>query len=82
MSVRIKTDADDNTIPAIEMEDGDIGIVTKWGVFSETTGRIVQRHGEGLMTIGEVYGQRWDACPKGADTRVRVLEPGTTLEIT
>lgn len=75
--------SEDNSIPVYDMEDGQIGIITKIKDMSEYNGKIVQRCGKYLIVIGAPWGDVWDSILKNRqeECRVKILEPGTLIEI-
>ena len=69
-------------IPVSMMKDGVIGVIVAWG-FAEYIGRVVQRHGNTLISIGMESNCVWDDIDSlSPDCRVRVLEKGEKLVIT
>jgi len=76
------TNKTDNTIPVMELKDGQIAVITEWGNDNhEYDGQIVQRWNDNLIQIGEDSGESWTSLPNSDDCRVRVLEDGETLVI-
>lgn len=77
----------DVTIP--EMKDGEIGVITQWYGTARYDGQIVQMYRGSklcnkdiLIVIGGTAGDCWTLFDGvGADCRVRILPPGTLLEI-
>ncbi|HUW30217.1 MAG TPA: hypothetical protein VM223_01255, partial [Planctomycetota bacterium] len=66
-----------------DMKDGDVGVITSW-VPVEYIGRVVQRYGNYLVTLGAGSESGWHSIftsPSGlAETdRVRLLEDGEEL---
>lgn len=83
MSVKLTNQIEED-IPVFEMKDGQIAIITKWGNSPEYIGRIVQRYGDELITIGMNSHYRWDNLSDGLlspECRVRLLQPGETITI-
>lgn len=73
-----------NSIPASQMKDGQVGVITQWGTTPHYIGRIVQRYVNGLITIGRQSGESFSSnvlLHVNQDHRVRLLEPGEKLEI-
>lgn len=68
-------------IPASELKDGQIAVITEWDSLIAYSGRIIQRHGDTLVSLGMPSANRWSVIPHGDSYRVRVLAPGTKLEI-
>ena len=81
----------ENIIRAIDMKDGQIGIITAWEVGLipeyEYLGRIVQRFGDNLVSLGKGAGSGWQNYFNGRPLhnedgyRVRILSLGSTLRI-
>ena len=76
-----------NDIPISELMDGRLAIITRWEISPGCEGRIVQRYGNALVSIGMNCGNAWNiwfqSNPGRHDDvcRVKVLEPGTQLEV-
>jgi hypothetical protein len=68
------------TIMAKDLKDGQLAVITE--SFSNYRGRIVQKYGEDLISVGMPTGNGW----KGGDYRVtlavRVLKDGEILTVT
>ena len=83
MSVKLTNQIAED-ISVFEMKDGQIAVITNWGDIPEYTGRIVQRYGNNLITIGMDCGRTWPGCfnekPDNA-YRVRLLKLGETITI-
>jgi hypothetical protein len=76
-------DSQYNDVAIAAMQDGDIAIITKWSD-SQYVGRIVQRYDMHLVTLGQPSGQSWTnfrSLAASDQVRVRILPPGTKLEI-
>jgi len=77
-------DGNDGSTFVTSMLDGDIAVITNWSV-SNYVGRIVQRYGDSLITLGEDSGWGWGEYFKNVKSdsqcRVRILEKGETLEV-
>lgn len=71
-------------IPVLDMQDGHIGIITAWK-WSTHVGDVVQRWGEHLICLGKGYTSSWphffNETSVGFGNRVRILPPGSKLEI-
>lgn len=85
MVARITSKADG--ICPSEMKDGDVGVIISWSSCEdENRGRIVQRVGNSLQTIGGCEGECWGArvlTPEDSpDCLVRVFQKGETISIT
>ena len=82
--LRLQTEPVDKTIPASQMNDGDIGVITSWNAL-DYIGRIVQRYRDLLITVGSPSGNGWERYFRSNDTkprcRVRLLEKGETLVV-
>ena len=71
------------------MRDGDIGVVVAWNGSSKDgyVGRVVQRYGENLISLGMGKDNSWCGLFGGhnraawEDCLVRILNPGTKLEV-
>ena len=83
MSVKL-TNQNAVDISVYEMKDGQIAVITNWEYIPEYVGRIVQRYGNSLISIGMDCGKTWPGCfnekPDNA-YRVRLLKPGETITI-
>jgi len=64
-----------------EMKDGQIGEIVQDGVYG---GRIVQRFGDVLVTVGRYAGNSWEHVfsSKITITKIRLLEKGEKICIT
>ena len=74
-----------DSVYVADMRDGDIAVITKWGARGYT-GRVVQRCGYGLISLGLDKGECWSDAFRGHFDRddrymVEILPSGTTLEI-
>jgi len=72
-----------NGIPISEMKDGDLGVITDWDGWGHChVGRIVQKYGDDLISVGMASGHCWVSFFKNnGGCRVRILPKGTKLEI-
>jgi len=72
----------DNTIPVYDLKDGQIAVIIDWD-YQGYVGRIVQRYEDILVTLGRSNGSAFTTAltNRNEKLRVRVLEPGTLLEI-
>lgn len=72
-------------ICAQDMKDGEIGVITRW-VYNDVIGHIVQRRNDSLISVGHTEDCDWNNLLASGqireDCRVRLLQPGETLEIT
>lgn len=78
MPVKLKND---DSIPVKQMADGQIGVIVSCP-HNEYLGRVVQRYSGSLVCIGRECGHSWSSVSGNDDFRVRILPPGTLLEIT
>lgn len=74
----------DDSIPVMEMNDGQLAVIVQWGNESSYNGIIVQRWRDHLIIIGE--SDCWSniykpGCGLSEDCRVRILQPGELLEV-
>lgn len=89
MSVKLKNPVTLDQ-PAYNLLDGQIAVITRWSV-NRYIGRIVQRYGNNLVSLGRPVAKSWpgffnEGNPVTRDTlgytfRCKVLEPGTELVI-
>ena len=75
-----------NGIRSIDMKDGQIGVIVDWNTFPGYLGKIVQRFGPDLITLGAGEQKGWkDYFNQTGDNeeayRVVILSPGTILRI-
>ena len=70
-----------DTIPAKEMKDGQIGVIREW-CGNDYRGCIIQRFKDKLISIGMEGKYNWDPIPADANCRVRILQPGEQIVIT
>lgn len=63
------------------MEDGDVGVIVSH-MSSYYLGRIVQKHGDSLVSIGMQHNHGWNPIRTSPDFRVRLLEKGEMLIVT
>ena len=77
--VTLKSNEKPNTIMAKDLEDGQIAVIIE--NFSDYKGRVVQKYGDDLVTIGMSSCRGW---PNGNSVTllVRILEEGELLTIT
>lgn len=83
MSVKL-TNQVTGDIPVHEMKDGQIAVI-KWAGSPDYIGRIVQRYGDRLITIGMKSKYGWSNLFEYElehDLIVRLLQPGETITIT
>ena len=72
-----------------DMKDGDVAVIISWSDsfdYNTYPGRIVQRYGTQLITIGMGWGQGWSRgfyrqCGFSEACRVRLLEKGEKLVV-
>jgi len=84
--MKLHTPRPNTSINVGDMKDGEIGVITNWGTADE--GRIVQRYGEDLVTLGSGRNDSWSGVfgeyflfPHDGKHTVEILPPGTLLEI-
>lgn len=76
--VKLKSNEKPNTIMAKDLEDGQIAVIIE--DFHDYKGRVIQKFGDSLVTIGMSSGQGW--CNGNSVTLlVRVLQNGEELII-
>lgn len=68
-------------IPVSEMNDGEIGVITMWGVTKHHIGLIVQRYNNSLIALQKPYGNSFTGIAVGSDYRVHILQKGEVLII-
>lgn len=71
-----------NGIKVSDLECGQVAVIIEWGAHNDIVGRIIQRYGDSLVSLGRKIGNSWTTIPAGEAFRVRVLENGTELLIT
>jgi hypothetical protein len=75
----------DTSVPVDKMVDGDVAIITAWTKPNpEYVGRIVQRCGDILLTLGGDSSKTWDSIFNASrsylfDCRIRILQKGETI---
>lgn len=81
--VKINRKSKDRIVHIRDMKDGQIGEIVKWDNIDHYIGRIVQRHHDILVTIGENSLYSFDEAINhgGENLMVRLLEPGEELRI-
>jgi len=83
MTVVLKDNQD--SIPVCEMQDGDIGMIVNWHHIYNYVGRIVQRYGCHLITLGQDHTHSWPEYfnyqTSDEEYRVRILKAGEILKI-
>lgn len=67
-------------IPVKDMEVGSMGVITSWGSL-QYKGRILQRIPGGVFIVGINETGFWTSPPTSDDCRVRILEPGTKIQL-
>lgn len=83
MGVKLRKEEQRPGICMHDMKDGDIGEIVSWD-HKFYIGRIVQRCGQYLISVGLSSGNGWGEVfntPRKENRRVRILEPGEVLEI-
>ena len=76
---KLKSNEKPATIMAKDLKDGQIAIIIE--DFSDYKGRVIQKFGDNLVTIGMSSGQSW-CNGDSVKLLVRVLENGEELIIT
>lgn len=77
MSVQLKVTPNLNLIKTNQLEDGQLAIIVNYPSYE---GRVVQRIGDRLQTVGGSAGNSWTI--NGPTFKVRRLEVGETIEVT
>jgi hypothetical protein len=83
--VKLHTIKPDDSIHVSQMKDGEIAVIVSWS-YPEPVGQIVQRYDECLVALGGTWGKGWsmafeDDGIKNTKCRVKILPPGTLLEV-
>lgn len=81
--LRLLETENDGSIPAIELKDGQVAIITECNA-EGNLGPIVQRCGNNLITLGGERNNAWYGLfcdPSTINCRVRILPPGTKLVV-
>lgn len=83
MSVKLTNQVIED-ISVFEMKDGQIAVITNWGGSPYYNGKVIQRYGNSLITIGMDCRNGWpmfyNGLPDSAH-RVRLLQPGEAITI-
>lgn len=72
----------DNSISVLDLKDGQIAQITRWGSYFNYVGWYVQRSGVRIFTIGSA--NSWWDCDNSYDSdnlRVKVLPDGYLLKV-
>lgn len=69
----------DKSIPVRNLKDGQVAVITYWGVHESYVGRIVQRNENRLVSVGMGGGHTWQSILSHDSLRVQVLPEGTEL---
>lgn len=83
MPVILKTKIDESIVSVAEMHDGQIGVIVGW-TYGDLNyiGRVVQKCGDLLVSIGMPYTNSFTDCNKySSSCKVRLLKKGEILEI-
>ncbi len=81
MSVILLENAKEELVRPCLMKDGQIGVIVRCNT-TKYVGRIVQRSGDSLISIGKRHDNYWDNLKDlKHDFLVRILLNGTKLEI-
>lgn len=75
---------DQCVVPIRDMRCGDVGVIVEFGDFTGHNGKIVQRYGNRLVSLGLPSGQSWPyafahqggGCTLGDDYAIRILSRG------
>lgn len=83
MPVILRQKRDESIVSVADMQDGQIGVIIGWAFSNQSfNGRVVQRCGSTLFSIGKGVGWSWDNCGSLASTcKVRLLKKGEMLEV-
>lgn len=81
MPVSLVNDDEIQETQVRNLKDGDIAVIVKWGPHYEYVGRVIQKFGVRIVSIGLPSGQAWDTTPVGNQYTARVLQPGEKLVI-
>jgi hypothetical protein len=69
----------EETIMAKDLKDGQLAVIVE--SYSNYKGRIVQKYGDDLVTIGLPTGHEWTNGANVVTLAVRVLQDGETLTV-
>jgi hypothetical protein len=83
MSLKLHNQEVQTEISAFDIQDGVVAVITQWEP-SDHVGKIVQRHGVGLVALGHRRSEAWpDFFDHRSNVdkllRVRILPKGTTF---
>jgi hypothetical protein len=82
MGLKLHEAKSDGTIPVREMEPGQVGIITEFGVSKQYVGNVVQKQKGSTYLRNLTSGDGWTNVMSNNDSyRVRILPPGTLLEV-
>lgn len=82
MGAKLHSKPSDETIPALDLSDGQVAVITRWGNGGVHVGSVVQMVEDSIVSIG-CRCLRWDHnCGLDQTHRVRVLQPGELIEVT
>ena len=80
MGLKLHAEKSDGTISVLNMSKGQFGRVTQWGRGRMHLGHIIIRGSSHLTSLPD--GDMWsDLCDLDDTCRVRILPPGTLLEV-
>lgn len=72
-------------IPIDQLSEGQLGVIVEWNTSPHYKGRVVQRFGSHLISVGMASGYGWPDFFRDKHLfeklRVRVLPKGTVIEI-
>ncbi len=75
----------DECIPLEKMRCGELAVVVDWPAGKGEVGKVVQRYNESLVIVGcrsgECYSRMFVSGYDPSGCRVRVLQPGATIQL-
>lgn len=77
--LRLKEELGPPTIMAKDLRDGQLAVVVE--SFSDYKGRIVQKYGNDIVTIGMSCGNGWSGGADCVTLAVRILKDGELLTV-
>jgi len=82
MGAKLHSKPSDETISALDLSDGQVAVITRWGNAGVHVGSVVQMVEDRIVSIG-CRCLSWDHyCGLDQTHRVRVLQPGELIEVT
>ena len=80
--MRVVLGAKNDSIQVSSMKDGEIAIITSWGnSLNYLIGRVIQRYGDTLVSLGMHSASSWDSIPTSEECMVRLLSEGDIIKI-